>query len=408
MRHSTHIVRFAAMAALGLGAHAAQAQYVAVSDDYIFRGEICVGFNCAEAAYTGDDGIRMIESTLRMLFEDRSSPTGSFPANDWRFVFNDAAQNGLNYFAVEDVDAGVMPFMIEAGAPANQFRMAPSGYIGFGTSLPQKHLHVIDGKSPTLRLEQDNSGGDGYVVWDIATTNGGLQFSQYTPWFDEYKTPLYLRQGAPTNSLVINNAGNVGLNTLVPLSPIHIFRDDGTAAMLVEETDPTANPRTLLNLQNNGRPEIVMGNTATNGEWSFGAGTDFFLKVGAVGSTSGGKTKVFTVKNNGDAIVQGTLTTGGTTCGGGCDLVFAESYDLPSIEDHAERMFDLGHLPNVGPTIEGQPFNLTDKVGRMLNELEHAHIFIAQQQDVIAQQQADIAQLKRDMAALKAARISVD
>ena len=108
------------------------------------------------------------------------------------------------------------------------------------------------------------------------------------------------------------------------------------------------------------------------------AGTDFFLKVGTMGSQSNAKTKVFTVKNNGDAIVFGTLTTGGTACGGGCDLVFSASYDLPSISDHAARMYELGHLPNVGPTIENQPINVSDKLGRMLNELEHAHIYIAE------------------------------
>ncbi|MFK7938878.1 MAG: hypothetical protein AB8B82_05835 [Roseovarius sp.] len=38
-------------------------------------------------------------------------------------------------------------------------------------------------------------------------------------------------------------------------------------------------------------------------------------------------------------------------------------------------------MPNVGPTAEDGPFNVNDKMGRMLNELEHAHIFIGQQQN---------------------------
>jgi hypothetical protein len=32
----------------------------------------------------------------------------------------------------------------------------------------------------------------------------------------------------------------------------------------------------------------------------------------------------------------------------------------------------------VGPTPEGAPFDVTDKLGRMLNELEHAHLYIAE------------------------------
>ena len=95
-------------------------------------------------------------------------------------------------------------------------------------------------------------------------------------------------------------------------------------------------------------------------------------------------------------ILLGSLTTGGTTCGGGCDRVFADDYDLPSIEDHAEAMFALGHLPNVGPTLEGAPINVSDKVGRMLNELEHAHIYIADLSAENRALRAELAQVRRE------------
>jgi hypothetical protein len=41
-------------------------------------------------------------------------------------------------------------------------------------------------------------------------------------------------------------------------------------------------------------------------------------------------------------------------------------------------MWQKGHLPTVGPTPEDQPINVSDKLGRMLNELEKAHIYIDQ------------------------------
>jgi hypothetical protein len=59
---------------------------------------------------------------------------------------------------------------------------------------------------------------------------------------------------------------------------------------------------------------------------------------------------------------------------------------LPSIADHNAAMWENGYLPNVGPTLENAPFNVSDKMGRMLNELEHAHIFIGQQQGQIEAQ----------------------
>ena len=99
-------------------------------------------------------------------------------------------------------------------------------------------------------------------------------------------------------------------------------------------------------------------------------------------------------------IVAGTLTTSGTTCGGGCDAVFSDDYDLPSIRDHADRMFALGHLPNVGPTVENAPINISDKLGRMLNELEHAHIYIARLE-------ADDTALRAELAAMRAAQAAL-
>jgi hypothetical protein len=41
-------------------------------------------------------------------------------------------------------------------------------------------------------------------------------------------------------------------------------------------------------------------------------------------------------------------------------------------------MWKNSFLPAVGPTVEGAPFNLTEKTGGILNELEKAHIYIEQ------------------------------
>jgi hypothetical protein len=82
----------------------------------------------------------------------------------------------------------------------------------------------------------------------------------------------------------------------------------------------------------------------------------------------------------GNVDVTGTLTTGGPTCGGGCDAVFGADYDLPSIEEHAAAMFANSYLPEIGPTVPHAPVNLSEQYGRVINELEKAHIYIAQQE----------------------------
>ena len=358
--------------------------------DQNFRGEVCIGASCGTGDYTGTDVLRFIDSATNIYVTDTSSSVGDFPGNDWRFRFNDDFEFGENYFGIEDATAGLTVFRIDAGAQANALVIDSTDNIGIGTANPLAQVHVVDGNTPTIRLEQDGSDGEAPYAWQLSASDSGISI------IDQFagSVPVTVRPGAPNNALYVDSTGWVGVGKPGPGALLHVASGVGEAKVRVEDTSQDANPRTLLELVNAGRPEIVLANTATNGEWSFGAGNDFFLKVGTVGSSSGGKTKVFTVKGNGDAILAGELTTGGTTCGGGCDRVFTETYALPTIRDHAEAMFQLGHLPNVGPTVEGAPINVTDKLGRVLNELEHAHIYIAELEGEVArlrQGQADLA-----------------
>ena len=108
----------------------------------------------------------------------------------------------------------------------------------------------------------------------------------------------------------------------------------------------------------------------------------------------------FILDAGGNITIQGEITTTGS-CSIGCDAVFDADYDLPSIEDHAEQMFAKKHLPVVGPTQSG-PINLTNKMTGMLNELEKAHIYIAQINDEKKQLQARLTVNEERLARLEA------
>ncbi|MCP5072208.1 MAG: hypothetical protein GY947_02795, partial [Rhodobacteraceae bacterium] len=95
----------------------------------------------------------------------------------------------------------------------------------------------------------------------------------------------------------------------------------------------------------------------------------------------------------GDIQMTGTITTGGS-CSIGCDRVFDQDYEVASIADHNAAMWANGYLPNVGPTVEDGQYNMSEKVLRMLNELEHAHIYIGQMHERIAVLEARIEKLK--------------
>ena len=422
MRFS-HAVATCALALAAPG-HANAEQLI--SDTLVVSGSLCAGAACAAGETFENGTIKFRQNAVRVHFDDASA----IAQTDWQIEINDGSQTGPSYFALNDLTAGTTPFRIDAGAPTGSLAISQYGYVGIGTTLPDSTLHLA---GPVVRVRiEDTAPGGPSQIWDLIANEGTLFLANNTL----ATTPLIAHSSAE-NALLVLTEDRVGLGTETPQSRLHVYADPssttydtgltvttlatpagldpylvqvtgdtGSAAIGVTELNATANPRTLLNLQNNGRPEIVMGNTATNGEWSFGAGTDFFLKTGTVGSTSGAKTKVFTVKQNGDAIVFGTLTTGGTTCGGGCDRVFTDHQIIPATE-YASQMWSQGHLPHVGPTPEGAPLNVSEKLGGMLNALEHAHVFIDAQNARIASLEADkaaqdarIARLEARLAAL--------
>ena len=158
----------------------------------------------------------------------------------------------------------------------------------------------------------------------------------------------------------VDNNGNVGVGTISPSTPLHVL-------------DSSAGFPQLFTLENTGSDFAGFRLITTGGSIDFNkaGGNTFRLNI------VDGDTWELQLNPDGDLTIKGSIFTAGS-CSAGCDRVFAPDYDLPTIEEHAEAMWRDSHLPAVGPTEEGQPFNLSDKTGRMLNELEKAHIYIEQ------------------------------
>ena len=66
-------------------------------------------------------------------------------------------------------------------------------------------------------------------------------------------------------------------------------------------------------------------------------------------------------------------------------------------------MWEKGHLPAVGATLPGQPMNVSEKMGAMLNELEHAHIYIAELEARDRQRAEENARLVQRISRIEAA-----
>jgi hypothetical protein len=369
-----------------------------ILDDLIVDGSLCVGFDCVNGESFGFDTIRVKENNVRIKFDDTST-SASFPRNDWQLTANDSSNGGANKFSIDDITGGRTPFTIEAGAQAHALYL--DGHkVGFGTSTPVVELHVVDGDTPTLRLEQDGSSGFAPQTWDVAGNETNYFIRDVT---NGSKLPLRIRPGAPTSSIDIASDGDVGIGTASPEAPLHVHSTDVSETVLIK-AESTQDANTFITVENSGGDAGVFRAMAGSTVVNFQA-HDPVRTISRFGETLGGWSEFLQV--GGDGLIIGTLSSkplilgtnsanvleitpagavihrGSTTVH--ADYVFYPDYRLPSIEDHAAFMWDNKHLKAVGPASRDEQgkefFTLgTDRRG-IVEELEVAHIYIEQLND---------------------------
>ncbi len=293
-----------------------------IFDDLIVDGSACIGLDCINGESFGLDTLRLKEVTLRLKFQDTSSLSG-YPTTDWQLTANDSPSGGQEKFAIDDVDTGRTPFTIEADAPDNALYMDSSGRIGFNTSTPAAELHVVSGDTPTLRLEQDTSSGFAAQTWEVFGNETNFAVQDETAGSNIF--PMRIRAGASTNSIYVDSDDQIGLGTAEPLASLHLRRTDGSAMILVEDTDSGGSDEAMLKLVNETKTSILLTNNFSTTDWEVFNGTAGF-RIDDGASTN----SEFEIKNNneirigengadwlafstsGDATMDNDLTVNGT------------------------------------------------------------------------------------------------
>lgn len=390
-------------------------------DDTIINGSACVGFDCVNGESFGSDTLRLKENNLRIHFNDSSS-SASFPSNDWRIVINDSSNGGGNYFAIEDSTAGRQVFRVDAGAPANALIVDAQGDVGIGTSTPAVNTHIVDGNTPTVRLEQNGTSGFTPQTWDIGSNEANFFIRDVT---NGSKLSFRIRPGAPESSIDIAANGNVGIGTSSPDSNLDIqsssnveLRLTGTgtvdASWVIKNNQDTGRltfydalgttvplkiaSDAVENLVKIGIPnndqvringDLVIDNTANSADWIIKNNPD----TGRLTlSDDNGSTVPFKIasnasenllrlgtQNTNEVTITGNLVVNGTITP---DYVFESSYQLESIPAHTEFMWAHKHLPSVSPAKTNSDglgtVNIATRSQQLLEELEKAHIYISQ------------------------------
>ncbi len=359
-----------------------------ILDDLIVDGSICAGFDCVNGESFGFDTLRLKENNLRIRAQDTSN-SASFPTNDWQITFNDSANGGANKFSIDDIDGGRTPFTIEASSPSHSLYVDDGGRIGLGTNNPVVEMHVVNGDSPTLRLEQNGSSGFTPQTWDVAGNETNFFVRDAT---NGSTLPFKIRPGAPNNALYVNTDGNIGIRTTSPDAALDvtapsadviaaIFQGAGTKVVDLKSTDDGAVQYRLQS--DSGNRRVVAINTAGSAQTQIVMDNS---EIRLAGSTDTGAGLWATISAAGIVTDIGSCTTAAP-----CDAVFdPDLYTVPTIQAHADQMWDNGYLPAVGPTLQGQSINVTAKMTSMLNELEHAHIYIDQLNQRISQLETQI------------------
>ena len=402
-----------------------------ILDDLIVVGSICAGLDCSNGESFGFDTLRLKENNLRIKAQDTSN-SASFPTNDWQITFNDSTNGGANKFSIDDIDGGRTPFTIEASAPSHSLYVDDGGRIGLGTSTPVVELHVVNGDSPTLRLEQDGSSGFTPQTWDVAGNETNFFVRDAT---NGSRLPFKIRPSAPTNSIYVDTDGDVGLGTASPSAQLDIVgggievnATDSTGALTIIDTGVDVTQDMII-LENAGYTNMTMRNTTTNTQWDFStSGSGFAISLDGSGgqelliAESGrvrmgaGNNTFFDMLSNGNTTFTQDLTVDGTFSNPS-DRNLKEEFEVVDTRDVLEKIAampittwsykrDEDKLRHMGPM--AQDFYAAFGLGkdeRYLTNVDTDGVSFAAIQGLnlkVEEKQAEIDQLKQENQDLEA------
>ena len=157
----------------------------------------------------------------------------------------------------------LLPFKVEAGAGNNALHVdASGGNVGMGTATPVVELHVTDGDSPTMRLEQNGSNGWTPQTWDVAGNETNFFVRDVT---NGSKLPFKIKPGAPDNSIFIKGDGFIGLGTASPEEALHVKSGDVyiESGQLGIGTEPTVALDVMGNFKVTGAMNGILSGTST-------------------------------------------------------------------------------------------------------------------------------------------------
>lgn len=348
--------------------------------DVEVQGSLCVGVDCTTSENFGFDTIRLKENNLRIKFDDTSN-SSSFPNHDWQLTANETSNGGMNKFSIDNTTTGRTPFTVEGNAPNNTLYIADEGRIGIRTTTPVVPVHMTDGNTPAVRLEQDGSSGFAAQTWDVAGNETNFFIRDVT---NSSKLPFKIRPGAPTNSLFIDTDGDVGMGTQTPDATVHVIG----SSLFVEPSD-TGDRENINALFRDTDSRVQIQLVTANSDWQIVAEDDGSANEGLSFTRAGTGTRELRITPAGGLIIAGTNLNVP-------DYVFEDSYELMPLDELRSFIDANGHLPNVdsAASVKESGLNITDLSLKLLEKIEELTLYTLKQQEEIDSLRATVSDLK--------------
>ena len=247
-------------------------------------------------------------------------------------------------------------------------------------------LHIVDGDSPTLRLEQDGSSGFTPQTWDIAGNETNFFIRDVT---GGSKLPFKIKPGAPNNSIFIAADGDVGIETASPAANLHVVEG---AAGVPTIFRTTSNGNSLWEVHDTGSDEVFRFNWAQS--------IDDLNLVHLTGGPSGtvGTNNFRFSFNDGNLTIDGDVITGNCPTGcGPADFVFEPDYELMELDEFGTYVRENRHLPNIPSAEEmNEGVRLTWMQMRLLEKIEELTLYTIAQQEEISELRSVVETLRTE------------
>jgi hypothetical protein len=123
-------------------------------------------------------------------------------------------------------------FRVESATTANAlFVQGSDGFVGIGTSSPEKAIHVKTAVNNTAVVRIESTATDSYPTLSLKNDAREYQLTAHGPLGDKFT----IYDGtAGSHRLTIDSSGNVGIGTSSPSTELHVVASSGYAELRLQ------------------------------------------------------------------------------------------------------------------------------------------------------------------------------